>query len=87
MNFHHISCLSSHARHSVLNRMLEGLGDGSALECRLVSSDDLATLIPRAVDGLTVITLDEADQLDDLSGFHELYMIDAPMLVLISNDP
>ncbi|PCR88676.1 Cdc6/Cdc18 family protein [Natrinema ejinorense] len=82
-----INCLSSHARRSVLNRVLEGLGAGSALERRSVSTDDLAAAIERAVDGPTVIVLDEADQLDEITVLHELYAIDDVTLILISNDP
>ncbi|WP_226043314.1 AAA family ATPase [Natrinema sp. DC36] len=83
----YVNCLSSHARRSVLNRVLEGLGDGSVLERRSVSTDDLAALVREAVDGPTVIVLDEADQLDDLTVLHELYAIGELALILISNEP
>jgi Cdc6-like AAA superfamily ATPase len=83
----YVNCLSSHSRRSVLNQVLSGLGDGTALERRSVSTDELAVQIPRTIDAPTVVVLDEADQLDNLTVLHELYGIDDVALILISNVP
>jgi len=83
----YVNCLSSHTRRAVLNRVLEGVGDGSALERRSVSTADLAARIPDALSGPTAVVLDEADQLDDLTVLHELYGVESLALVLISNEP
>ncbi|ELZ05719.1 Cdc6/Cdc18 family protein [Natrialba aegyptia] len=82
-----IDCLGSHARRSVLNRVLEGLGEGNSLGRRSVSTDDLSARIRRTIDTPTVVVLDEADQLDELRVVHELYGIPELTLVLISNEP
>ncbi|WP_276256525.1 Cdc6/Cdc18 family protein [Halomontanus rarus] len=82
-----IDCLSSHARRSVLKRVLEELGAAAELEHRSVATDDLSALVREAIDGPTVLVLDECDQLDDFRVLHELYGIKDLTLVLISNAP
>lgn len=82
-----LDCLSSHARRSVLKRVLEELSAAGELEHRSVATDDLASLVREAIDGPTVLVLDECDQLDDFRLLHELYGIEDLTLVLISNAP
>ncbi|APX98740.1 Cdc6/Cdc18 family protein [Natronorubrum daqingense] len=82
----YLDCLGSHSRRSVLNRVLEGLGEGATLERRSIATDDLSSLVRQAIEKPTVVVLDEADQIDELRVLHELYGIPDLTLVLISNE-
>jgi len=68
----YVNCLSSHTRRSVFNRVLEGAEDGPALERRSVLTAHLAARIPDALSGPTVVVLDGAGQLDDLTVLHSV---------------
>lgn len=83
---HYLRCWSNRTRHRLLYALLGGVGSTAGVQRTAVSASELFDRVEAAVDGPTVVVLDEVDRLVDLDVLYDLYHASDLALVLVAND-
>ncbi|WP_246989148.1 Cdc6/Cdc18 family protein [Halorientalis marina] len=81
----HVNCWQSYSHFRVVYKILEGLGKTIDVHRQSTPQDELLNRLA-AYDGPPVIvTLDEADQLEEARVIYDLYRLDAFSFILVTN--
>jgi orc1/cdc6 family replication initiation protein len=82
----HVNCWQSYSRFRAIYRILEGLGRTLDVHRQSTPHDELLDRLARYDGPPVIVTLDEADQLDDTGIVYDLYSLELFSFVLVTND-
>jgi len=81
----HVNCWQSYSRFKAIYRILEGLGRTVDVHRQSTPHDELLDRLAEYDGPPVIVTLDEADQLDDARLIYDLYRLDAFSFVMVTN--
>jgi orc1/cdc6 family replication initiation protein len=81
----HVNCWQSYSRFKAIYRILEGLGKTVDIHRQSTPHDELLDRLAEYDGPPVVVTLDEADQLDDAQLVYDLYRLEAFSFLVITN--
>lgn len=81
----HVNCWQSYSRFKALYRILGGLGKTVDIHRQSTPHDELSDRLAEYDGPPVVVTLDEADQLDDAQLVYDLYRLKAFSFLVITN--
>ena len=81
----YINCWQDYNKYRTVERLMEGLGEGDAIQSRWMAKDELIVRLREELDRPYIVILDEIDQHQEPEILYDLYTLPEVTMILITN--